>query len=339
MKGALLLFDRDTGTNVLCDGPEAAALKAVAPRVVQFGITNQCNLACTFCSRDLDAESAWTFDTAFDTLAGLADAGVLEVAFGGGEPFTFKGFSELVRKLHAETRLAVNVTTNGLALTRERLAAIAGSIGQVRLSLYDDNDWRTRVSLCAAVGIRFGVNYLVTPERLSTLTTTTLELASLGYRDILLLSYNGTDDTLHLSPQQVAQLTTQVTLLSRALPHSRIALDVCWGERLESVPRLFAKPDCGAGSEFIVVTSDKRLMPCSFHHVALPVTNADDIKRLWREKQNFARIDEHGGFHVSGPTSINEVTRRYGKGSFRVSAFGFAPHGLRWEVIVEGLDG
>jgi len=51
MHGALLLFDRDTGLNVLCDGPETLALRPVAPRVVQFGITNQC--ACSFCSRDL----------------------------------------------------------------------------------------------------------------------------------------------------------------------------------------------------------------------------------------------------------------------------------------------
>ena len=128
MDGAVLLFDRDTGLNVLCDGPETAGLKAVAPRVVQFGITNHCNLACTFCSRDLGAESAWSLESAFATLAELAAGGVLEVAFGGGEPFTFKGFSALVRRLHAETPLAVNITTNGVALTRERLAEITGEL-------------------------------------------------------------------------------------------------------------------------------------------------------------------------------------------------------------------
>jgi MoaA/NifB/PqqE/SkfB family radical SAM enzyme len=286
MDGALLLFDRETGLNVLCDGPETAALKAVAPRVVQFGITNQCNLACAFCSRDPEAGSAWTLDSAFAVLAGLANAGVLEVAFGGGEPFTFKGFPQLVRKLHAETPLAVNITTNGLALTRERLAEISGAIGQLRLSLYGDNDWRTRVRLCADAGVRFGVNYLVTPERLRVLATTILELASLGCRDILLLSYNGRDRALHLSPDDTAELGAQVGLLAQAMPQCRIALDVCWGERLDAVPRLFAKQDCGAGAEFIVVTSDKRVMPCSFHHVAIPITAASDIMTIWREQQN-----------------------------------------------------
>ncbi|MBA3542332.1 MAG: radical SAM protein, partial [Deltaproteobacteria bacterium] len=260
MRGALLLFDRDTGTNVLCDGAETAGLDLVAPRVVQFGITNRCNLACTFCSRDLDAESAWTVDSAFAMLAGLAAAGVLEVAFGGGEPWTFKGFATLVRRLHAETPLAVNFTTNGLALTRDRLTEVAGAFGQLRLSLYDDNDWRARVALCAETGARFGVNYLVTPERLATLETTVLELVTLGCPDILLLSYNGADRALHLSPDEARSLAARVTLLGRALGRrTRLALDVCWGDRLEAVPRLIHKPDCGAGREFIVVTSDQRV--------------------------------------------------------------------------------
>src|SRR5262245_53244074 len=98
MDGALLLFDRESGTNVLCDGCETAHFRQKSPRVVQFAITNQCNLACSFCSRDLEARSDWTLDDAFRFLNGLADAGVLEVAFGGGEPWSFPEFSELVRR-------------------------------------------------------------------------------------------------------------------------------------------------------------------------------------------------------------------------------------------------
>ena len=285
MQGALLLFDRDSGENVLVDGPETAALRPIAPRVVQFGITNQCNLACTFCSRDVAAASAWTTESAFTLLAELAAAGVLEVAFGGGEPWTFRGFASLVRRLHAETPLAVNLTTNGIALTRERLAEIAGCYGQIRVSLYDDNAWRERVALCADAGVRFGVNYLVTPARLRDLDTTVLELVALGCRDVLLLAYNGRDAALHLSSSEAAELAARVQLLRNALAGVRLALDVCWGERLESVPRLFAKEDCGAGSEFIVVTSDRRVMPCSFHHVALPFDTAADVLAIWRDRQ------------------------------------------------------
>ncbi|HEX7840013.1 MAG TPA: radical SAM protein [Kofleriaceae bacterium] len=285
LRDAILLFDRDTGTNVLCEGAETKGLVAVAPRVIQFAITNRCNLACTFCSRDVDAASAWTADTAFAMLAGLAEAGVLEVAFGGGEPFAFKGFAQLVRRLYDETPLAVNVTTNGLLVTGDKLAAIAGAYGQLRLSLYDDNDWRARIARFVAAGARFGVNYLVTPARLAELDTTLVELAALGCRDILLLSYNGDDRALHLSTAETMLLGAQVRTLARALPGVRIALDVCWGERLEAVPRLFAKPDCGAGSEFLVVTSDARVMPCSFHDASFPAATAEAVMAIWRSRQ------------------------------------------------------
>jgi MoaA/NifB/PqqE/SkfB family radical SAM enzyme len=96
----MLLFDRETGTNVLLEGEELAHLRQRAPRSVQFGITNLCNLACSFCSRDRQAQSAWTAEEAFTMLAGLARAGVLEVAFGGGEPFAFRGFTEQIGRAH-----------------------------------------------------------------------------------------------------------------------------------------------------------------------------------------------------------------------------------------------
>ena len=165
LDGALLLFDRDTGLNAHCEGDETAELRQCAPRMVQFGITNKCNLACTFCSRDLAACSEWTADEVFAILKELAEEGVLEVAFGGGEPWLFPGFSELVSRLYDHTSLAVNVTTNGLALTADKLAKIHGKFGQLRLSLYDNNEWRQRVVMLAEQRARFGVNYLLTPER------------------------------------------------------------------------------------------------------------------------------------------------------------------------------
>jgi MoaA/NifB/PqqE/SkfB family radical SAM enzyme len=286
MDGALLLFDRESGMNVLCDGPETAHLRQRAPRAVQFGITNACNLACSFCSRDGEATSDWTPDTAFRVLADLAEAGVLEVAFGGGEPWVFRGFPELMRRLHDETPLAVNFTTNGLALTPTRLADIRGCYGQLRLSLYDDNDWRRRVGMLADAGARFGVNYLVTPQRLADLEAVVLRLVALGCRDVLLLSYNGSDAALHLDAAGSHELAARTRVLARALTgRAELKLDVCWGERLDAVPRLFGRADCGAGREFVVITSDRKVMPCSFHHVGIPVRSAADVMEVWRSRR------------------------------------------------------
>jgi MoaA/NifB/PqqE/SkfB family radical SAM enzyme len=287
LDGALLLFDRDTGVNALCEGDETAGLRQLAPRMVQFGITNACNLACTFCSRDLSAKSQWTSGSAFEILSQLCSFGVLEVAFGGGEPWVFPGFADLVVRLYQETSLAVNLTTNGLHMTKQDLRKIHGKYGQIRLSLYDNNDWRNKVAELADQRARFGVNYLVTPERLTEIEATVLELCSLGCTDILLLSYNGPNPNLHLDACQTKVLSETTTVLAKALTHRcQIKLDVCWGERMEGVPRLFRRNDCGAGREFLVLTSDKNVQPCSFHQLSIPFHNAMDVMRIWNARKS-----------------------------------------------------
>ena len=219
-------------------------------------------------------------------LRDLAEAGVLEVAFGGGEPFAFPGMTELVCRLYEQTPLAVNLTTNGLLLTTEILRQIAGKVGQLRLSLYEDNDWPATVARLVEQRMRFGINYLVTPARLPQLEVTVLDLVARGCRDVLLLSYNGHDHALHLQPAQARDLAQRVRELSRALRgRCDLKLDVCWGERMESVPRLFDPADCGAGVEFVALTSDRTLRPCSFHHLAFPIESAQDVLRHWRNRR------------------------------------------------------
>lgn len=48
----------------------------------------------------------------------------------------------------------------------------------------------------------------------------------------------------------------------------------------------------------------------------------------------YRNLCELGGFDVSGPISIADVIARVGAGEYRVSAYGFEPRGLRWEVFV-----
>jgi MoaA/NifB/PqqE/SkfB family radical SAM enzyme len=286
LDGALLLFDRDTGWNALLEGDETRALRMRAPRVVQFAITNHCNLACGFCSRDVGSASEWSVDGALAILRDLAAAGVLEVAFGGGEPLVFRGIAELIRRLYDETPLAVSLTTNGRRLDGAMLRAIAGRYGQIRLSLYDDDDWRARIALLAREGARFGINWLLTPERLDRLELDVLDAVASGARDVLVLSYNGRDPALHLSPEQARDAASRIALLAQALRgRATLKLDVCWGERMEGVPRLFTKDDCGAGREHIVITSDRRVMPCSFHHRSFAIDGAADVLRVWREER------------------------------------------------------
>jgi hypothetical protein len=56
-----------------------------------------------------------------------------------------------------------------------------------------------------------------------------------------------------------------------------------------------------------------------------------------REEIEFADLVELGGFHAAGPLGVADLVTRFGRGDFRVTAFGFTPPCLRWEILVMGL--
>lgn len=285
MDGAALFFRPSTGTHVRVESDATRGFRRRAPRVAMFGITNRCNLACAFCSRDVGRASEWTIASAYEVLAGLAAAGTLEVAFGGGEPFVFRGFGELVRRLRDTTPLAVHVTTNGALLETVDWADLAGAFGIVRLSVYDEAvDWRAAGALLSHVGQPWGGNVLVDDAALPSLPEKLATLASLGARDVSLLSYVGAGAVHALSPAGEAELAR----IALASPLA-VRLSVCLGARAP-VPRLFAgaddSGDCGAGVDFVSITPDRRVQSCSFQETSFPIATAEDVLRVWNEQRD-----------------------------------------------------
>lgn len=54
-----------------------------------------------------------------------------------------------------------------------------------------------------------------------------------------------------------------------------------------------------------------------------------------KRKAAVANLCELGGFAASGPIALADLSARVGAGEYRVSAYGFEPRGLRWEVFVQ----
>jgi MoaA/NifB/PqqE/SkfB family radical SAM enzyme len=297
LDGKLLLFERDSGLNVLLEGEETAHLHRVAPRTLLIGVTNACNLTCSFCYRDRHARSAWRYDSLLAFCQAAAEWGVLEVAFGGGEPLLFPDWADVIRELYATTRLGINFTTNGTLLTEEFLQRIAGQYGQIRLSLYEDNHWSASIALLQRANARFGVNWLITPAELATIEPTFTRLLSRGVRDLLLLSYKGdTKPELHLSDEECQRLAAFVTDVHQRLGKAvHLKLDVCWGTRLPDVPRLFGADDCGAGDDFISISSDKQIKPCSFAQHGVPIETLDDVRIYWQQQRHLRQAARIGG--------------------------------------------
>jgi len=210
-----------------------------------------------------------------DLLRKADNWGVLEVAFGGGEPLLFPGFVELLHELHETTQLGINFTTNGMLLTPAILADLAGAWQEVRLSAYEDNHYRRSMRLLQ--GHNFGINWLVTPRNVGMIEPFVKDFLGLGARNVLLLGYKGIDPTLHLSSAEVDVLKRAVSRLE----HLPLRLDICWYPLFPDLPHLFARKDCGAGDEFLVITPDQAIQPCSFHHERIPFDSFDELKAIY----------------------------------------------------------
>lgn len=287
LDGELLLFHRDSGLNVLLDGEETAHLRRIAPRTLLIAVTNACDLTCPFCYRDLQSRSLWRYDSLLRFCQEADEWGVLEVAFGGGEPMLFPRWAEFINELYDTTQLCVNFTTNGTRLTTDFLHQIEGKYGNIRLSLYVDNHWEDSIRLLVEHGARFGVNWLITPAELPGLEAKFLHLLGMGVRDFLLISYKGTDRSLHVQPEHYPILSETVRKLYIATSSlAQIKLDVCWGDILPEVPRLFQEDDCNAGDGYLSITSDKRVKACSFMGEGLPSETLADLKSIWRQRRS-----------------------------------------------------
>ena len=295
LDGALLRFDRDTGRNQLLRGTPFAANVQRAPRVVQMALTNACNKTCGFCYRPLEAASRWTFDDVLAFGRFLGEWGVLELALGGGEPTVFPRFGELVQRLWAETPLAVSFTTNGTRLTAALLDQLRGSVGQLQVSVYEDEDVDAVIERLVERGVRFGLNYLVTPRRLATLDADLVAWSARGVRDVLLLSYKGAGG-MHLSAAELRDLDARLVRLHAHLAgRMQLKVDVCWSTRLSRAPQLFFAEDCRAGALFLSVTSDRRVLSCSFASDGIPFASFDELPAIYQQLKQARRPAEVPG--------------------------------------------
>ncbi|MGY4306670.1 pyrroloquinoline quinone biosynthesis protein E [Bradyrhizobium sp. USDA 4369] len=97
------------------------------PLAVLLELTHRCPLQCPYCSNPLELDRAGQELTTAEwkkVLSELAEIGVLQVHFSGGEPTARKDIVELVAHAN-DVGLYTNLITSAVLLTRERLKELA----------------------------------------------------------------------------------------------------------------------------------------------------------------------------------------------------------------------
>jgi mycofactocin radical SAM maturase len=92
-----------------------------APITVTWEITAACNIACVHClsSSGHRRPRELTIEQSLALVDELADMQVFQVHFGGGEPFMYHGFWQVLQRC-TERGLVMCVSTNGTLITAER---------------------------------------------------------------------------------------------------------------------------------------------------------------------------------------------------------------------------
>ena len=122
-----VLADPNDGLAILEQPGRSVAATYGIPLAVLLELTHRCPLQCGYCSNPIEMERAGNELTTEEwkaVLTELAEIGVLQVHFSGGEPTVRKDLVDLVQ--HAsDLGLYSNLITSAVLLTRDKLAALA----------------------------------------------------------------------------------------------------------------------------------------------------------------------------------------------------------------------
>jgi len=194
----LHIFDRTNGLHILMDEYTfPKEILSIAPRTVSIALTNKCNLNCHYCYAPKNNKTL-PFEFVKDIAVKFDKLGTLELTFGGGEPFMYPEIVKLISWLWDNTKLGINITTNGHLLNSQTIKEIEGKISSLRFSIdglepkYSNVKNKHLSDLIKIINkvsgiIPFGINIIINPN-LSKDVEDVIKLGiELGAIDVLLI--------------------------------------------------------------------------------------------------------------------------------------------------------
>ena len=295
-----------------------------APETIHFSVTGRCDQACAGCFYSARPGSTVTpSDAPFELFERVvrqaAEAGVFQMALGGGEPLLHPRLLDMVH-LARQNRIVPNLTTNGNLLTLEVATALKkAGLGQAQISLNgasEETNATTRpnfgqamaaIEACRTAGLRFGINFLLTRSSLPELEEVIHLGRQVGAATVNLLRPKPpTTEGTWL--QQESPTAADYRKLSRRLRHlqagvshlasssgnspSRITIDASLTFLLaQHSPQALYHAGvwgCSAARKFVTVTQDGDVLPCS--HVRWSDVSGGDVMYAWHESAVLARF-------------------------------------------------
>lgn len=321
------------------------SLSHQAPLYVTWEISLRCNLECIHCysasGPGSDTTNDLSTDAALQIIDQLADAGVVVLAFSGGEPMLRADVFRLMR--HAVDRgLLVNIATNGHHVTEEHVGRLRDSgVRAVTVSLdgatpETHDAMRRRPGLfvratriirkLADAGLRVGVSFTPTKINYHEGPAVVALARELGAAVVSLSEFvpsgRGTTD-LALPPDVLRNvLEYWIGLQARGDPGLAILWHDCRVALLVSEADSKHYIGCGAGRTVARITHTGGLTPCVFLPTCVGNLQNEAFANLWSEAPLLLQLRTRDSLHAGNCASCRERLRCGGCRAAALATYG-----------------
>ena len=177
-----------------------------APETVHWAVTFKCDSDCPDCyirrhrdnfTTELDTKEALTI------IDRIADAGVFQLAIGGGEPLMREDIMSIVARAH-ERKLVVHVTTGRYQHEPDDLGKLANYIKSLQIGIRheellehpeEEKEKLTQlITMTSELGLDIGANLILSNSTLSEFEHIIELLATVGFKRLTLLRYKPPGD-------------------------------------------------------------------------------------------------------------------------------------------------
>lgn len=268
--------------------PYRHATVLVSPTLVDLQVTRRCRMGCPHCYASSDLEGAhMPYPDAAGVLRALADAGVCQLAIGGGEPLLHPELVEIVEQAHA-LGIVPNLTTTGDGMTPRHLEALSRCCGAVALSLEAVGNafsarrragfsfFQSAREKLRAYGIPTVFQVTLSAENLPHLPSIVdYCLACPDLYGVIFLAYKpvgrGNGFNTSLSAVSPAELYPQLRdAFLRLVGHTRVGYDCCLTPGIAGIDVELGFSDrdllegCSAARTSVGITVELDVVPCTF---------------------------------------------------------------------------
>ncbi len=250
-----------------------------APECVHIQLTNNCNKKCLSCYMPFQEQINSDLQPArlITLIDEFSELGVFQIAIGGGEPLMSPNLLPLIR--HAsKCGILPNITTNGSLITERFLNDAADYIGEIRLSLNENETIllpriEQLVHQIKNAGINFGFNLIVTRQNITELWDILQSLSKLKPSSIVLLrpkpgpSNNEWYALNSLGVGECRYLADILKKLENEMYIDGLALDCAFSFLFYNMKgdalQWRGVKGCSGGIRFCVIKSNGDVYPCS----------------------------------------------------------------------------